>query len=431
MSSQLREQLRGIIDGLSEEANKNHDREIKERYYFLRSVIKSKQSVTRACARAGQSTDSFNRWGKRLKKLRTLLALKSYSRKPRRSPMQLSKKVERKVIALRNAEPAHGPERIGFDLKKLFNFDVHPSRIYRALKRNKLISKRHSQKLTKRHLKRYRRPLPGFVQMDIKYVPYRVNGEQYYEFNAVDHCTSFRVMRIYRNKDISCLTHFLKVLEARCPFEIVQIQTDNGSEFTDKYHGHAMPTGEHALDRWCSARGIEHRLIPVGQKELNGKVENTHKHDDREFYAKYSFKNFEDLAKAMKGYNGRWNEIRATKALGWKTPWGAIEWSYVRMLACLMMLQRPPKAELPVSVNKAKPKKLSTTGRYLQWLNWDEAQRKQTKALFYLPQISQNFSFENYGTSAADLVQVAVLAGIIAVAWLFLARKQKKNSQHG
>ena len=153
-----------------------------------------------------------------------------------------------------------------------------------------------------------------------------------------------------------------------------------------------MPTGEHALDRWCSARGIEHRLIPVGQKELNGKVENTHKHDDREFYAKYSFKNFEDLAKAMKGYNGRWNEIRATKALGWKTPWGAIEWSYVRMLACLMMLQRPPKAELPVSVNKAKPKKLSTTGRYLQWLNWDEAQRKQTKALFYLPQISQNFS---------------------------------------
>ena len=125
MSSQLREQLRGIIDGLSEEANKNHDREIKERYYFLRSVIKSKQSVTRACARAGQSTDSFNRWGKRLKKLRTLLALKSYSRKPRRSPMQLSKKVERKVIALRNAEPAHGPERIGFDLKKLFNFDVH------------------------------------------------------------------------------------------------------------------------------------------------------------------------------------------------------------------------------------------------------------------------------------------------------------------
>ena len=72
--SALRKQLEKIIGEMSEEAAKNHDREVKERYYFLRSVVRSKQSVTRACAKAGKSTDSFNLWGKRLRKQKKLSA---------------------------------------------------------------------------------------------------------------------------------------------------------------------------------------------------------------------------------------------------------------------------------------------------------------------------------------------------------------------
>jgi len=390
--SALRKQLVKIIDGLSEEANKNHDREVKERYYFLRSVVRSKQSVTRACARAGKSTDSFNLWGERLRRQRKLSALKPKSRKPRRSPKKISKKVERKVIALRRAEPSHGPERISFDLKKIFRIEVSPGRVYRALKRNNLISKEQSKKLTKRHLKRYRRPWPGFVQMDVKYVPYRINGEQYYQFNAVDHCTTWRLNRIYRHLNYYSLMTFLKALEYHCPFPILQIQTDNGMEFTDKFRGNVEPTGEHPLDRWCEARGIEHKLIPVGQKELNGKVENTHKQDDREFYAKYDFRNFSSLERSMRGYCDRWNRLRATKALGWRTPEQALDWACVRALA--MFLYYKPVAAEPVvkpPEKKRKLKKLSAVDRYLQWLEWDDA-RKQTKAVLLLPQMSKDFS---------------------------------------
>ena len=297
--SVLRKQLLKIIGDLSEEANKNHDREIKERYYFLRSVIRSKQSVTRACALAGQSTDSFNLWGRRLKNKKSLAALKCKSRRPRRSPTRVSKKIERKIIALRKAEPSHGSERISFDLKKLFGLNVGSARVYRVLRRNNLISKARSKRMTKRHIKRYRQPLPGYLQMDVKYVTYKIQGRQFYQFNVVDHCTTWRVTRVYRHLNHYNLMRFLKLLEALCPFPIVQIQTDNGMEFTDKYRGNLQPTGNHPLDLWCTARGIEHRLIPVGQKELNGKVENTHKQDDREFYAGSNYQAFEKLEKAM------------------------------------------------------------------------------------------------------------------------------------
>jgi transposase InsO family protein len=393
--SALRKQLVKIIRELSEEANKNHDREVKERYYFLCSVVRSKQSVTRACAKAGKSTDSFNLWGERLRKQKKLSALKGKSRAPKRSPTRVTKRVERKIIALRKAEPSNGAERISFDLKKLFGLDVRADRVYRVLKRNNLISKARSKRLTKRHIKRYRQPLPGYLQMDVKYVTYKIHGQQFYQFNVVDHCTTWRLTRVYRQLNHYNLMTFLKLLEARCPFPIIQIQTDNGMEFTDKYRGNVEPTGEHPLDQWCKARGIEHRLIPVGQKELNGKVENTHKQDDREFYAGSNYQTFEKLEKAMRGYNGRWNEVRATKALGWKTPDQAVEQAYVRALVCFLNLKKaatpvvePPKPAAP----QRKPKPLSSVDRYLQWLEWDDQSKKPLKAAILLPQMSRSYS---------------------------------------
>jgi len=394
--SALRKQLVKIIRDLSEEANKNHDREIKERYYFLRAVARSKQCVTRACAKAGQSTDSFNLWGKRLIKQKRLLALKCRSRKPKRSPTRVTMKVERKILALRKAEPSHGAERISFDLKKIYRISVRPDRVYRVLKRNNLISKARTKRLTKKHIKRYRQPLPGYLQMDVKYATYKINGQQYYQFNIVDHCTTWRLTRVYRHLNHYNLMTFLKILEARCPFPIIQIQTDNGMEFTDKYRGNVEPTGKHPLDRWCDARDIEHRLIPVGQKELNGKVENTHKQDDREFYARSNYRNFEQLARAMRGYNGRWNELRATKALGWNTPDQAVENAYVRAIAWLLHLQSAKSVvEQSKSVApKIKIKRLSSVDRYLQWLEWDDQNKKTAKCLVLLPQMSNSYSGE-------------------------------------
>lgn len=407
--SALKVQLRLILPGLSKEANANQDKEIRRHLYLIKAVCASPKSVKQVCEARGVSTDQFYLWGRRLLKGKVLQSLLSISRKPRRSPRQTKKRVERRILALRKAEPSYGAERISFDLLRLFKIKCAPMTVYNVLKRLKLISPDHSRRLTKRHHKRYRRPLPGYVQMDVKYVPYKIEGQQFYEFNAVDHCTTWRLIRAYKSISYQSLVHFLSELERECPFLIFEIQTDNGIEFTDKYrNGLLAPSGAHPLDQWCLKKGITHRLIPIGQKELNGKVENTHKQDDREFYAKDKIKNFEALQQQMKSYNQRWNQIRATKALGWKTPIEAIESAAIRAIAFLIFMKEKyptpiaPSYALnsngdaffsvpkPRTRKKIKRKRVSHLDRYLQWLDSDD--KKNLKALLPLPVMSQIFS---------------------------------------
>ena len=66
-------------------------------------------------------------------------------------------------------------------------------------------------------------------------------------------------------------------------FKIKKIQTDNGAEFTNKFLSEARCMGktpkEHILDTMCQKEAILHKLIPVGECELNGKVERSHGDD--------------------------------------------------------------------------------------------------------------------------------------------------------
>ena len=407
----LKLQLRKILPGLSEQANRNKDRQIKSRLYLIKAVAQSPKSVERVCQSRGVSTDSFYNWARQLlKKPLDLKSLKSRSTKPKSCPHQTPKRVEKRIRNLRLVEPSHGPERISFDLKRLFNIVCHPSTVYAVLLRLGMITEFYKKKLTKAHLKRYRQPLPGWIQMDVKYVPYFVDGERYYEFNAVDHCSTWRLMRIYEDKSYESLQKFLKELGLNCPFPIFEIQTDNGKEFTDKYRvgtdGH--PTGFHPLDVWCKQKEIRHKLIPIGEKELQGKVENTHKQDDREFYAKYNFDNFHQLEKYMRSWNDRWNTQRATKALHWRTPEEVLLATCVSWVAHLLRRQSKSKGTafsfvkidregniyLPVPKIKKqpRPKKSKQENFVDRYLTWMDGETKKLKSVLVLPTIYQIFS---------------------------------------
>lgn len=406
----LKLQLRKILPDLSKQANTISDPEIKKRFYLIKAVANSPKPVGKVCEQSGVSADFFYKWGKILAKTRDLLSLKSQSRKPKYCPHQTTKRIEKRIRALRLADPAEGADRISFNLKIYFNMVCSTSAVYAVLGRLGLITEVYKKKLTKTHLKRYRRPLPGWLQMDVKYVPYLINDEQYYEFNIVDHCSSWRCMRIYETKGYESLERFLKEVEANIPFPIVEIQTDNGKEFTDKYriNSDGFPSGTHPLDVWCKAREIRHKLIPIGQKELNGKVENTHKQDDREFYAKYNFTDFKQLEKFMRSWNERWNEQRRTKTLLRRVPNEVIFDAAVVWVAYLISYQKKlPKGVLPMvritnegdlvlpvpttpkipEVEKIKEKSL--VDRYLTWM---DGEAKKLKSLMVLPSIYQIFS---------------------------------------
>jgi transposase InsO family protein len=404
--SKLKDQLKKILPTLSGEANQNRDPEVKFRLYALKAIVESKKDVKKACEARGVSTDFFYEWGGRLVRQRKLSSLKSHSRKPKQSPAQTPRRVEKRIRKLRMAEPSHGPERISFDLKRLFNIECPPSTVYNVLRRLGFVDKEERKKLSKKHLKRYTRPIPGYLQMDIKYVPYLIAGKQYYQFNAVDHHSSWRLIRAYPDKSHESLVAFLAELERECPFVIIQVQTDNGTEFTDKYriNGDGKPTGLHPLDLWCARHSIEHKLIPIGAKELNGKVENTHGFDDREFYAQAKgFSTYWSLERNVRGWNQRWNDLRATRKLCWRTPNQVIEAAYVAYLVFWLKWceRHQPLARLnsdgvfelptpaPAKLKPRRPKRISFVDRYLAWMEGEE--KKSLKSIITVPVMSQIF----------------------------------------
>ena len=406
--SLLKNKLRLMIPRLATEANQLKDSEARSRWMKLRSIALSMKSVTQSCSASGCSVDFFNKWGKRLVKGKRLKSLLSQSRKPYRSPNKTKPRVEKKVLKLRRVEPYLGPDRLSMGMEDLFELQVPPSTCFAILRRAQVVGRKIASRLTKRHMKRYRRAWPGYLQMDFKYVPFMVEGKQFYQLSCVDHHSSWRFIRSFRNKNLQSVLQFLRELKLSCPFEIIEIQTDNDTAFTDKFSSTIGVTGQHEVDIWCKENDIIHKLIPVGVKELNGKVENTHKQDDREFFSMGTFKAFEALALNTKGYGDRWNTKRKTRALGYRTPDQVLAAAEVRALAWMLFL-RTEENKTVYSLNsqgdaqiripklaqglkkKNKTRKPNAVETYLKYVEWDEAKKKLPALLTY-PSMSQNFS---------------------------------------
>lgn len=188
--SQLKRQLRKLLPEIAHEAKSLKEVKAKQRYRDLKFIVSSKHTIEVACKLRCVSRDYFEKWAKRVLALKSLKALLSRPRVPIRQPGKTSNHLEKKVCKYRKKKPFLGCERIKHDLR----LKASKSTVNRILNRNGCISKKKAKRLTKRHLKRYRRPLPGYLQMDFKYVPYFIEGKQYYQLSCVDHHSSWRLI---------------------------------------------------------------------------------------------------------------------------------------------------------------------------------------------------------------------------------------------
>ncbi|MCP1638567.1 transposase InsO family protein [Streptococcus gallinaceus] len=93
------------------------------------------------------------------------------------------------------------------------------------------------------------------------------------------------------------------------------IATDNGFEFT-----HFKDTKlVHPFDQLCQSLGIEHKLISPRTPRHNGKVERSHRNDNKRFYTHLHFYSYKDLIKQMKSYLYRSNRL-PMQTLHWLSP---------------------------------------------------------------------------------------------------------------
>jgi len=193
-----------------------------------------------------------------------------------------------------------------------------------AAKRIGLTLKEKRKKPPRKFRKFPERATPGErVQIDVKQVPYHClkgdakrDEKRLYQWTAIDECTRIRFVYGFDEHTPENSVKFLKMLKTAFSFKIQEIQTDNGTEFTYKYiSDSAKCPFETALEK----AGISHKLIPPRTPWHNGKVERSHRNDQRYFYDWEKFGSVDELNAKLHEHL-RWSNNKSMRVLGRKSP---------------------------------------------------------------------------------------------------------------
>lgn len=283
------------------------DSDCRLRLRWIQHYEQVTKKVSPTCRYFGISRGTFYLWYHRYMSL-GVEGLKNKSSRPHKIRRWLPKDVRDTIIQLR-LQRKYGPDRMSYYIKQKYNWFVSSQTVWRLYKEHGLNRLRY-KKQWQRYPQQYSKDFPGDrVQMDVKFLDKTAfSGKRYYQFTAIDDCTRFRVLRIYDHHSVQSATDFVEQVQKALPFAIKQIQTDNGSEFSEAFSWH--------LDDL----GITHRKTKVCTPEENGKVERSHRTDNTEFYGITNFVSVQHCMKLLREWEYEYNHQRPHMALGGKTP---------------------------------------------------------------------------------------------------------------
>jgi transposase InsO family protein len=254
------------------------------------------------CRRCGISRPTLRKWWKRYKE-QGESGLYSKSRRPHSSPLKKANEEIKILILSMRKKRKLGPKRLQSELKRLHDVSLSVAVIHKVLKMNKC-------KLLVRPLRkkseyvRYSRPIPGDrVQIDTCKI-----GPNLYQYTAIDDCTRYRVLQIYKKRTADNTLDFLDKVIEEMPFPVQRVQTDRGMEFfAEKVQLRLMEYS------------IKFRPNKPGSPHLNGKVERSQKTDLEEFYPTVNL-NSDNLENLLAEWQHYYNWFRPHSALGGKSP---------------------------------------------------------------------------------------------------------------
>ena len=214
-------------------------------------------------------------------------------------------------------------------IREFINPDVSRSGLDRCLRRHgvsdlkSLLPELEGQAKPLKTFKDYE---PGFLHIDIKYLPQMPDETQRrYLFVAIDRATRWVFMRTYRDQSERSSTDFLRRLKRAAPMKIKTILTDNGSQFTDRFTSTTRsPSGKHAFDLACKSMEIEHRLCPPRHPQTNGMVERFNGRIS-EIVSQTRFRSAAELDDTLANYWSTYNHLIPQRALDHQTPIQALK----------------------------------------------------------------------------------------------------------
>lgn len=291
--------------------------------------MRYRQSLMKYCEKYGVSKASrkYNRsrsyiyfWKARYDG--TIESLACQSRRPHSHPNQHTQDELKLITDMRRRNPDLALPELWYRLKKR-GYIRRPETLFRILRRMGLAPVAVPKK--KYTPKPYEQmTYPGQrVQVDVKIVPLSciANPElKLYQFTAIDEFSRLRYLGAYEEHSSFCAADFLRKMTAwfkRKGITVECVQTDNGSEFTNRFTANReYPTQfQHAAEQL----GIRHKLIRPYTPRHNGKVERSHREDQKRFYNSHRFFSLDDFDHQLKIHMRRSNQF-PMRPLDWMSP---------------------------------------------------------------------------------------------------------------
>lgn len=173
------------------------------------------------------------------------------------------------------------------------------------------------------------------VQIDVKYVPKeclspefieKYGSTELYQYTAIDEYSRYRILCGYREHNTYSSSLFLcQVVSAfkALGIGVECVQTDNGAEFTKQFL--TSNTNNHSIFEDTARRlGVKLKRIKPHTPKHNGKVERSHREDQKLFYSEIIRLNRlivdeDDFKRRLKRHQRKTND-RPMRPLGYLSP---------------------------------------------------------------------------------------------------------------
>lgn len=232
----------------------------------LKSIINKEKTVVSVAEDLNVSRQTIHKWLIRYKRfgIDGLITKKRTGSKPAHN--RTSEEIEQLVINLSHEYFTDGVETLHDRLQYEYNITLHPTTIYRILKRNNVrYTDRyiHTKKRWKKQL--YAHQTPGLeLQMDTKYPFGYKEGKVIY--TIIDDASRWVFAWSYSVANANNTLDFLQKVFKRAPFLIQKIRTDQGKEFIAT-----------KVREYLYTNNVEHRMNTPYCPEENGKIERFHR----------------------------------------------------------------------------------------------------------------------------------------------------------
>lgn len=264
-------------------------------------------------------------------------SLEPESKAPRNtnSRKRIDKKVEDKIVELRNKYHPWGKDKLSVILERDFKMKAGATTVNRYLHKHNLIDPKLSEKnkqawkkkKEKNKLKFKMRPpsvikdyKPGaLIEKDMKLIlkmgvfvnskKHRARENFWYQHTNIDSFTRIRAIGLAKNSTSKGAVAVQKETVKRFPFQIAAINNDNGGENEGDFSDY--------LNRNETAQFFSRAGTPTD----NPRVERSHLTDELEFYSQGNIKkSFEEQSKTLREWEHTYNFVRPNQALGNLTP---------------------------------------------------------------------------------------------------------------